>query len=248
VWCTCGKEAGETENQVMCDLCRRWFHEDCTDFKGGSWVCKGCNANEIYFKNMKLFEIMEQVVGIEAMSHLDKSAIKFLDCFAFKLSPLLLKLMEDKKNVFEVERFYLRKVLEDNLNHIDTIIESESQDEATILEILYYLIRKELKKEVDIKVEELQEIVNELSNKNSKFDWGPEKGAIEKRYKKYVEEKLKKIQKDDNREAKTLIAQFVKTAKDSPKVEADLASDVVQITQALSKSESWKQIYSKQSN
>lgn len=128
VWCTCGKEAEVTENQVMCDLCRRWFHEDCTDFKSGSWVCKGCNANEIFFKNMKLFEIIDEIVGIEAMSHLDKNAIKFLDCFAFKLSPQLIKLMEDKKNVFEVERFYLRKVLENNLINIDTIIESENQD------------------------------------------------------------------------------------------------------------------------
>lgn len=79
---------------------------------------------------MKLPELIEKALEVETCSQLDKAHIKYLDHFCLKLSEDLVKIIS--KNSFEVERYYLRKVLEST-----SIDESVSK-----LEVIFYLIKK----------------------------------------------------------------------------------------------------------
>ena len=79
---------------------------------------------------MKVPELIEKALEVETCSQLDKTHIKYLDHFCLKLSEDLVKIVS--KNSFEVERYYLRKVLESPV-----IDESISK-----LEVIYYLVKK----------------------------------------------------------------------------------------------------------
>jgi hypothetical protein len=110
VWCTCnksrfkeGQKVSDT-TQVLCNKCKRWFHEDCSGLKDlrEDFDCKGCVENDFFIKSVQLPELIERVGEIETKTKLDRNSIKILDSFIFRLSEALLRIILDKKNTFEV--------------------------------------------------------------------------------------------------------------------------------------------------
>ena len=83
-------------------------------------------------------ELINQAVKLEKLTQLDKLSIKFLDHFCFKMSAAMEKIVSNKKNSFEIERYLLRQHLE-QYNMADL----ENEKIATeVIEVLHYLLRR----------------------------------------------------------------------------------------------------------
>lgn len=67
---------------VECEGCNRWHHNGCIE----GLICRACADNDIFTKNLKLPELIQQAAKVERLTQLDKQSIKFLDHFCFKLS------------------------------------------------------------------------------------------------------------------------------------------------------------------
>lgn len=107
---------------------------------------------------MRFPELIEKALEVETCSQLEKTHIKYLDHFCLKLSEELVKIIS--KNSFEVERYYLRKVLD-----------SQVVDEnVSILETLFYLSKKEFKPESEITPSDIEEIISAHFGKNNKYE------------------------------------------------------------------------------
>ena len=57
-------------------------------------------------------ELVGQAVRAEKTGQPDKQSIKFLDHFCLKYSVQLETMIQDKKNVFDLERYFLRQQIE----------------------------------------------------------------------------------------------------------------------------------------
>jgi hypothetical protein len=99
LWCPCSTI--KEEKEIECEHCKRWFHLNCFKDPEGK-KCKGCKDNDIFIKNLKLPELLSCAVKFEKQVQLDKHNIKFLDHFCFPLSLTMSKIIEDKRNSFEV--------------------------------------------------------------------------------------------------------------------------------------------------
>ena len=91
-------------------------------FGNDNAICRGCKNSDIYAKNLSLPELFHKALEIETTNTYDRSTVKFLDHLSFKWSEGIQKAVIDKKNVFEVERYFLRQ-------HLETLEEEKPSEE-----------------------------------------------------------------------------------------------------------------------
>lgn len=102
-----------------------------------------------------------------------------------------------------MERYYLRKVLE-----------SQTVDEnISILETLFYLFKKEYKQESDITPSDIEEILGVNFGKNNKYEVKDKSEKPEKRFKPFLETRLKELQKDGTQGIKIKLNALIKKSE-----------------------------------
>jgi hypothetical protein len=230
-WCICKSEIPD-DDSLECESCSRWFHRKCDSF---DQHCTGCVKNDIYRKNARLSELVEKAIEVESCSQLDKVHIKYLDHFCLKLSEELLRLIH--KQEFEIERYYLRKALENTSNR-------PVEEEGNQLELLYYLHNKEVKDRDDITPADIEDILTTYSSKNGKYEVKDKSERIEKRFKTYLENQLRALQKDGTQEVKAKLLDLIRKNEEAPRSDAEIAADIFDLIQHLEASEGWKEVYS----
>ena len=85
--------------------------------------------------------------------------------------------------------------------------------------------------------EHLEEMIQELSGKGSKFEWTSEKiEKTEKKFKDFINSRLKRVKKDSIREIRSRLTQLNKSFKDEDKSISEISSDVHGVLEIINSS------------